>query len=118
MPGRWLPVCQAGRAEIVLSPQLLQRRRLPTSGTVRVSGSRSTLTSAERPQLAHAAMTKRTPFWRIASWARNVALEFILDFCDRYAFDPGSLDDPKRDSLGGALNDPFKMLLVVLRRLV
>jgi hypothetical protein len=50
---------------MVLPPQLLHRRRLPVSGTVRVSGSRSTLTSAERPQLAHEAVTLRTPFWRM-----------------------------------------------------
>jgi hypothetical protein len=50
---------------MVLPPQLLHRRRLPTPGTVRVSGRRSTLTLAERPQLAHDAMTERTPFSRM-----------------------------------------------------
>ena len=30
-----------------------------------VSGKRSTLTSAERPQLAHVAVTALTPFWRM-----------------------------------------------------
>jgi hypothetical protein len=47
---------------MVLPPQLLQRRRLPTSGTARVSGKASTLTSAERPQFAHVAVTDRTTF--------------------------------------------------------
>ena len=42
-------VCHAGRVEIVLPPHWLQCRRLPVSGTVRVSGSLSTLTSAWRP---------------------------------------------------------------------
>jgi hypothetical protein len=98
----------SGRVEIVWPPQLLHRSRLPASGTVRVSGSRSRAknrearaaratsmsplnddpvqrlfqqiqlepsantmrlttarTSAERPQLAHAAMTERTPFKRM-----------------------------------------------------
>ena len=48
-----------------MPPQLLQRRRLAASGTVRVSGRASTLTSAERPQFAQAAMTERTPFKRM-----------------------------------------------------
>ena len=48
-----------------MPPQLLQRSRLPASGTVRVSGRRSTLTSAERPQFAHDALTERTPFKRM-----------------------------------------------------
>ena len=34
-------------------------------GTARVSGKASTLTSAERPQLAQVAVTARTPFWRM-----------------------------------------------------
>ena len=50
---------------MVFPPQLLHRRRLPVSGTVRVSGRRSTLTSADRPQLAQVAVTARTPFWRM-----------------------------------------------------
>jgi hypothetical protein len=50
---------------MVLAPHWLQRRRWPASGTVRVSGSRSTLTSAERPQFAHDAMAMQTPFWRM-----------------------------------------------------
>ena len=55
---------------MVFPPQLLHRRRLPVSGTVRVSGRRSTLTSADRPQLAQAAVTERTPFWRM--FARDI----------------------------------------------
>ena len=92
-------MCHAGRVEIVLPPQLLQRSLLPVSGTVRVSGRRSTLTSAERPQLAHAAMTERTPFKRMLprvmggpGLERMVRvedeLEAVLDFYDRDAFDP------------------------------
>ena len=64
MPGRGL-VCQAGRVEIVLAPHRLQRSRWPASGTVRVSGSASTLTSASRPQASHVAVTMWTPFWRM-----------------------------------------------------
>jgi hypothetical protein len=37
-----------------VAPQLLQRSHPPASRTVRVSGSRSTVTSAERLQFAHA----------------------------------------------------------------
>jgi hypothetical protein len=55
----------SGLVDIVLPPQLLQQSRLPASKTVRVSDSRSTLTSAERPQLAHDAMTVRMPFKRM-----------------------------------------------------
>jgi hypothetical protein len=58
-------VCHAGRVEIVLPPQWLQRSRRPASGTVRVSGKASTLTSADRPQLAQVAVTARTPFKRM-----------------------------------------------------
>jgi inner membrane protein involved in colicin E2 resistance len=41
----------------VLPPQWLQRRLLPTSESVRVSGSRSTLTSAEWPHVEKVAQT-------------------------------------------------------------
>jgi hypothetical protein len=60
-----LAVCHAGRVAIVLPPQLPQRRRLPASGTVRVSGRASTLTSALWPQAWHEAVTSRTPLARM-----------------------------------------------------
>ena len=48
----------------------------------------------------------------------EAASKFILDFCDRDAFDPGVLDRPQREPLGRALNHASKMILVVLHRLV
>ena len=38
---------------------------MPALGTVIVSGSLSTLTSASRPQASQVAVTMRTPFWRM-----------------------------------------------------
>jgi hypothetical protein len=58
-------MCQAGRVDIVFAPQLLHRRRCPAFGTVTVSGSASTLTSAWRPQASQVAVTARTPFARM-----------------------------------------------------
>ena len=49
----------------VLPPQLPQRKRAPASGTVRVSGSASTLTSAWWAQAWQVAVTERTPFKRM-----------------------------------------------------
>jgi hypothetical protein len=65
----------AGRVEIVLAPQLLQRKRVPASGTVRVSGSASTLTSAWRPQASQVAVTMRTPFK--ACWRGSSAIDLV-----------------------------------------
>ena len=45
--------------------QHVQRRRLPAFGTVTVSGRASTLTSALWPQASQAAVTARTPFFRM-----------------------------------------------------
>ena len=52
-------------------------------------GSWSTLTSVERPQLAHDAVTERTPFKRMLARVigSKSASEFILDFCDRDSLD-------------------------------
>jgi hypothetical protein len=58
-------VCHAGRVQTRFPPHWLHRRRRPTWGTCRVSGRASTLTSAERPQASHVAVTARTPFWRM-----------------------------------------------------
>jgi hypothetical protein len=58
-------VCHAGRVEIVLPPQLTQRSRRPASGTVRVSGRASTLTSAWWAQAWHVAVTAWTPLARM-----------------------------------------------------
>jgi hypothetical protein len=58
-------VCQAGRVDIVFPLQTLHRSRWPAFGTAVVSGSASTLTSAERLQASHVAITARTPFWRM-----------------------------------------------------
>ena len=62
-------------------------------------GQASTLTSAERPQSAHEAVTARTPFWRMLAslmggpgLLRMVLLELVLYFCDRDAFDLGVFD--------------------------
>ena len=54
-----------GPGRDLLSPALAAAQALAGLGTVRVSGRASTLTSAERPQLAHDAVTMRTPFWRM-----------------------------------------------------
>jgi hypothetical protein len=60
-----MAVCHAGLVETCFPPHELQRRRWPTSGTCMVSDSRSTLTSADRPQLAQVAVTLRTPLARM-----------------------------------------------------
>ena len=58
-------VCHAGRVDIVLPPHWLHRRPRPALGTVTVSGRASTLTSADRLQFSHVAITARTPFCRL-----------------------------------------------------
>ena len=63
--GVGLPICHAGRVDIVFPPQLLHRRRWPAFGTVTASGRASTLTSALWPQASQAALTARTPFARM-----------------------------------------------------
>ena len=50
-------VCQAGRVEMALPPHWLHLSRWPAFGTCVVSGRASTLTSAERLQDSHVAMT-------------------------------------------------------------
>jgi hypothetical protein len=58
-------VCQAGLFDIAFPLHWLHRRRWPTFGTAVVSGRASTLTSADRLQVWHAATTARTPFSRM-----------------------------------------------------
>ena len=60
-----LAVCHAGRVEIRFPPHEPHRRRWATLGTVTLSASASTLTSALCPQASHVAITARTPFSRM-----------------------------------------------------
>ena len=60
-----LAVRHAGRVEIRFPPHELHRRRWAALGTVTLSASASTLTSALCPQASHVAITARTPFSRM-----------------------------------------------------
>jgi hypothetical protein len=61
---------------IVFPPQLLHRRRWPAFGTVTLSGSALTLTSASRLQASQVPVTARTPFSRI--FARVIGAPGLL----------------------------------------